>query len=84
MRKETWDQLKNVTADELKRAIDKDPDWYADETGNSAIIYRNDVNHRMVSIHVNPHKTFGHRQLKQLLEDIGWTEADLKRLKLIK
>lgn len=86
MRKEAWDQLKNITAGELKRALDRDGinGWYPDETGSSATIYRNDNNGRMVSIHVHPHKTFGRKQLKELLNSIGWTEEDLRRLKLIK
>ena len=84
MKKEVWDQLKNITAGELRRALDKDKNWYADETGSSAVVYRNDINHRIVSLHVHPHKTYASSLLKQLLEDIGWTEADLKRLKLIK
>jgi predicted RNA binding protein YcfA (HicA-like mRNA interferase family) len=86
MRKEIWDQLKNITAAELKLALDKDRKngWYPDESGSSAIVYRNDHLHKIVSVHIHPHKTYGHQQLKELLNDIGWTEDDLKRLKLIK
>jgi hypothetical protein len=81
MRKDIWDQLKNITAGELKRALDKDTGWYADETGSSAVIYRNDINHKMVSVHL---KTFGRNQLRLLIEATGWTETDLRRLKLVK
>ena len=58
--------------------------WYRDETGSSATVYRNDNLGKIVSIHVHPHKTFGPRQLREILDDIGWTEEDLKRLKLVK
>ena len=86
MRKEIWAQLKNKTSDEIKNALDKDKvsGWYRDETGGSAIIYRNDITGKIVSIHIHPHKTYGPKQLKELLKDIGWTAEDLKRLKLIK
>jgi predicted RNA binding protein YcfA (HicA-like mRNA interferase family) len=86
MKKVVWDQLKNITAGDLKQALHKDRlnGWYPDETASSAIVYRNDLTGKIVSIHNHPHKTYGSRQLKELLKDIGWTEEDLKRLKLIK
>jgi predicted RNA binding protein YcfA (HicA-like mRNA interferase family) len=86
MRKTVWDQLKNITAGELKNALIKDQvnGWYPDETGSSATVFRNDQSGRIVSIHNHPHKTFGSGQLKEILNDIGWTEKDLQRLKLIK
>jgi predicted RNA binding protein YcfA (HicA-like mRNA interferase family) len=86
MKKAVWDQLKNITAEELKKALDKDQSsgWYEDETGSSATVYRNDHSKRIVSVHTHPHKTYGPGQLKELINDIGWTEDDLKRLNLIK
>ena len=86
MRKEVWDQLKNITAGELKRALNKDQvnGWYPDETGSSATVYRNDKTRKIVSIHTHPHKTYSPGQLKALFNDIGWNEKDLKQLKLIK
>ncbi len=71
MRKATWDQLKNITAGELKKALDKDRSsgWYPDETGSSATVYRNDHLGRIVSVHNHPHKTYNSGQLKELLED---------------
>ena len=86
MRKAIWDQLKNITAGELKQALDKDRvnGWYSDETGSSATVYRNDLLGKVISIHTHPHKTYGPGQLKELLKDISWSEKDLKRLKLVK
>ena len=43
----------------------------------------NTVAERIV-IHYHPGKTYGAGLLKGLLVDIGWTELDLVRLKLIK
>jgi hypothetical protein len=36
------------------------------------------------SVHYHPKETYGPKLLKGLLEEIGWTEDELKRLKLIK
>ena len=86
MRKAVGDQLKNITAGELKQALDKDRvnGWYTDETGSSATVYRNDHLGKVVSIHTHPHKTYGPGQLKEPFKDIGCTEKDLKRLKLVR
>lgn len=37
-----------------------------------------------VSIHVHPQKTYGPKMLQGLLSDIGWTESEMRLLKLIK
>ncbi len=83
--KSVWDQLKNLTAEELTRALKKDG-WTADVKGGSIAVYlkqAGDTRHR-VSIHYHAHKTYGRKMLQALLKDIGWSEADLRRLKLIK
>ncbi len=59
MKPEIWDQIKNITADETIKALEKDG-WKL------------------------AHKNYGHDMIKDLFQDIGWDEADLKRLKLIK
>jgi hypothetical protein len=35
-------------------------------------------------IHYHPRKTYGPKLLTALLNEIGWTEADMRRVKLIK
>ncbi len=80
--KQAWDQLRNKTADDLISALEKD-DWTRDETRGAEQIYRHSDGRR-VSIHYHPGKTFGPNLLKGLLEDIGWTEAKMRQLKLIK
>ena len=77
-----WQQLKNITADELIRALKKDG-WVRDIRVGAELIYRHDDGRR-VSIHFHPRKTYGQRTLKGLLGDIGWSVDDLKRLKLVK
>jgi predicted RNA binding protein YcfA (HicA-like mRNA interferase family) len=55
--------------------------------GGSQQIYRRqfpDGQIRRVSVHMHPQKTFGARLLKGLLDDTGWTEDDLRRLRMIK
>lgn len=77
-----WNQLKNITCDELIRALNKDK-WERDDTRGAEQIFRNSSGRR-VSIHYHPNKTYGQGLLKALLQDIGWSEKDMKRLKLIK
>ncbi|MCH7695593.1 MAG: hypothetical protein IIB73_04760 [Proteobacteria bacterium] len=82
-----WIQLKNTTAVDIQRALLKD-DWIQEVTKGAIQAYRKvDVNGntiRRVTIHVHPKKTYGAKLLKGLIIDIGWTEDDLRRLKLIK
>jgi predicted RNA binding protein YcfA (HicA-like mRNA interferase family) len=78
-----WSQLKNITADELISALEKSG-WKLEPGCKGAIqVYRNAKGER-AGVHYHPKKTYGPKLLKGLLEDIGWTEDELKRLKLIK
>lgn len=93
-RPQVWSQIKNLTTQELIRALERDG-WQKQtqkgrrgKKGASTLAYRHP--HRppdknRVVIHPHPKKTMGPKLLKQLLVDyIGWTEEDLARLKLIK
>jgi predicted RNA binding protein YcfA (HicA-like mRNA interferase family) len=76
-----WSRLKNLTADDLIAALKKDG-WKLEPDCKGAIqVYRNAKGDR-ISIHYHPKKTYGAKLLKALLADIGWSEDDLKRLKL--
>ena len=81
-----WNQLKNTTADELISALERDG-WTKDPASRDATIsyikYANPRNRRIV-IHYHPRKTYQPGLLKALLADIGWSESDMRRLKLIK
>ena len=82
-----WNQLKNITVNELIRALEKDG-WEREKTPGAILAYNkpvDDQDHtKRVTIHYHPKKTYGPKFLKGLIEDIGWSIDDLKRLKLIK
>lgn len=77
-----WDQLKGKSADELVKALSRDG-WTLDTTRGAIRVYRH-PDGRRVAIHYHPKKTYGPALLKELLKDVGWSEDDLRRLKLIK
>lgn len=77
-----WAQLKNLTAAELIAALERDG-WQCDTHGGSMRIFRQPETGRRVSILFHPKKTYGPKMLKGLLDDIGWSEADMRRVKLI-
>jgi predicted RNA binding protein YcfA (HicA-like mRNA interferase family) len=77
-----WGQLKNLTCDDLIGALER-AGWKCDTKGGSMRIYMSD-DHRRVSIHYHPHKTYGAKMLKGLLNDIGWTDEEMVTYKLIK
>lgn len=79
-----WDQLRNLTAGELAKALERDG-WTLDTKGGSQHIYRKATQPpRRVSVHYHPGKTYGAKMLRALLDDTGWTVDDYRRLKLIK
>jgi predicted RNA binding protein YcfA (HicA-like mRNA interferase family) len=82
MKPQIWDQLKNKTADELISALERDGWILEGGKGNSVRVYIKELN--LVAIHYHPHKNYGAKMLSDLIEKTGWTEQDLKRLKLIK
>jgi len=77
-----WNQLKNKSFHSLVSALRKDG-WIPDETKGAEQVYRHPDGRRVV-LHYHPSKTYGPNLLKALLKDIGWTEDDMRCLKLIK
>lgn len=77
-----WDQLKNLTADQLAKALEKSG-WIRDEGVGNIYVYLH-PDGRRVTIHYHPHKTYGPKLLKELLSAINWSEADLRKLKIIR
>jgi len=77
-----WSQLKNKTADDIIAALKKNG-WTLepDCKGPFRCI---ETKTEPGGIHYHPKKTFGPKLLQGLLDDIGWTEAEMKKLKLIK
>jgi predicted RNA binding protein YcfA (HicA-like mRNA interferase family) len=78
-----WDQLKNITASEIAKSLEKSG-WIRDEGAGNIYVYIHPSDKRRVTIHFHPHKTYGPKVLKGLLETIKWSEEELKKLKLIK
>lgn len=76
-----WRQLRNLTADDLCGALERDG-WELDVRRGAERVYRHQDGRR-VSVHYHPGKTFGPNLFKALLADIGWSEQDMRRLKLI-
>jgi predicted RNA binding protein YcfA (HicA-like mRNA interferase family) len=81
--KQVWPQLKAKTRVELIAALERDG-WVRDESKGAVLVYLHESDHRRVTIHYHPSKGYGAGQLKDVLDDIGWSERDMRRLKLIK
>lgn len=77
-----WNQLKNITVDELIRALEQDG-WVLARAKGAQRWYRHPSG-RGISVHYHPRKTFSPKLLRWLLEHIEWNESDLKRLKLVR
>lgn len=77
-----WKQIKNKSCDALIAALEKDG-AKVDETIGAERVYLY-PDGRRVLIHYHPRKTYGPKLMKKLLADIGWSEEDMRRLKLIK
>lgn len=83
--KNTWNQLKNLTANDLIKALGKDG-WIKEETKGAVQAFRKEKDGETINritVHYHPKKTYGAKLLKGLLKDIGWSESDLRKLKLI-
>lgn len=77
-----WEQLKNITADDLVTALERDG-WKRDKGSSALIPFIDPATRNRVIIHYHPRKTYGPKLLKALLDDIGWKENDMARLGLI-
>lgn len=79
-----WNQLKGLKADEIIRALKKDGWAQEERTGATLGFVKGSSARKRVVVHYHPNKTYGAKLLQGLLDDIGWTEDDMRRLKLIK
>ncbi len=80
-----WNQLKSLTADELIAALKRDGYRQDPASAGATIAYIKAGNpSKRIVIHYHPRKTYGPKLLKALLADIGWSDADMRRVKLIK
>lgn len=79
-----WNQIKNKTCDELVSALKKDG-WDLDTKSGAVHVYYHYDRKKRITIHYHPKKTYqSAKLLKGIINDIGWNEDDLRRLKLIK
>ncbi len=86
-----WNQVKNLTKGEIIRALERD-NWKLEQPSHSSGSVRlylkfdeNGVPLRRVEMHFHrANETCGRKLLAGILDAAGWTETDMKRLKLIK
>jgi len=82
-RQNVWNQLKGKTAGDFISALEKDG-WVLDEKVRTERVYRHPDGRRVLIHYHTSKRSYGAKLLKGLLDDIGWSESDMKRLKLIK
>jgi len=86
--KGAWDQLRNITKKKILNLLDKDPRWTLVPSRGATITYHNPalpIPFDKVAIH--PHSGKGYRRqslLRDLLDQICWTEESLREMKVIK
>lgn len=80
--KNAWDQLKNKSPKDLMKALEKDGATLVNVSG-AVHAYRYSDGTR-VTIHLHPGAVYGPKLMKALLAEIGWTEARMRKLGLIK
>ena len=78
-----WNQIKNKSPKDFIKALRKDG-WNKDASKGAVQVFRNPRDNRRVTIHVHPGKIYGPLMVKALIEDIGWSIQDMKRLGFIK
>jgi predicted RNA binding protein YcfA (HicA-like mRNA interferase family) len=81
--KSVWNQIKNRTPKDFITALKKDG-WEEDASHGSVKVFRNPEKNLRVTIHMHPGKTYGAKMLNHLIEDIGWSVDDMRKLKFIK
>jgi predicted RNA binding protein YcfA (HicA-like mRNA interferase family) len=77
-----YGQLRNLTARELISALIRDGFSLDRGSGSHQIYYHPDGRRVTVLFHRSS-DSFRRKTLKSMLDQAGWTEDDLKRLKLI-
>jgi predicted RNA binding protein YcfA (HicA-like mRNA interferase family) len=80
-----WNQLKNLTKDNLIGALKRDG-WKQDPSSKGAelaYVKEQGSGRKRVVIHRHPRETCGPKLVKRLLAHIGWTVDDLRRVGLI-
>ncbi len=76
-------KLRNLTVREIMQALGKDGFYFDRGTGSHHFFRHPDGRKVMISFH-HQGDTFKRKTLKGIIQDAGWTEFDLRRLKLLK
>lgn len=83
-----WQQLKGITSKELLKVLEKDRNWTLVRTRGSIHYFQNPKKppkSQEAAIHVHPKEGgYSPKMLRGLLGTIGWTEEEMRKLKLIK
>lgn len=83
--KPDWSQIKNLTKVDLIRMLDKDDRWEFVGIKGALYMYHNGEMKApwdYVTIHYHPREGFRNKGLlQQLLDQICWLAADIKRLR---
>jgi hypothetical protein len=87
--RKVWTQLRNITKKKIRSLLDKDSRWTRVEGRHGAeIAYHNsDLPHPFDKLTIHPHSGARYENeflLKQLLNQICWTEDTLREWKVIK
>lgn len=79
-----YSKLRSLTAQKLIRALERDGFVFSRQSGSHQIYYHPDGRRVNITFH-HPSDTFPIKTLKRIVEEeADWTEADLKRLRLLK
>ncbi len=76
--------LQNLTASDWITAAERDGFKPRKDDGSHHIYKHPDDGRRVLFIYHNLGETFGPKTIKKILKNTGWTEADLKRLGILK
>jgi len=77
-----YSRLRNVNAREIVSALNRDGFMWDRGGGSHQVYYHPDGRRVTVMMH-GKSETFRRKTLKSMIEQAGWTEDDLRRLKLI-
>jgi len=75
--------IRGITARELCAALERDGFILDRQRGSHRVYYNPQGKRRVVIPYHGPGATFPYGTLKAIIEDLGWGEEDLKRLKLL-
>jgi len=78
-----YSKLRSLTAKRIISALNKDGFHLDRESGSHQQYLHPNKGRVTVSFH-HPSDTFPPKTLKRIIQDTGWIEKDLKRLKLLK